>query len=288
MVPAAYNQGCPWAIPGMTDRVLVQLRKAGYPHSIVGQAIASLPTSGQTTVNISHPNLKSGSYYIVVKNSFNALETWSAEPVAFTVGVPSDYDFTDKAEKAYGNNMYNITDPASGTDYWCFFSGDVNHDGNIDLIDATQLENDILNFAYGCITTDLNGDGNVDLMDQVIFDINHPGLFIHVKSPLTGGSKPGKSMLERTYQPSTTEVEVSPNPSSTFFNVNYKTQSLNGSVKFHLTDVTNRSVLLVEGQCTGDCVERIELPASVYPGLYLLKIIDNGQTVAVKKIIVAK
>lgn len=289
MVPAAQNQGCPWSVPGMTDRISVQLRKAAYPYSIVGLSIVSLPTSGQVTANITHPNLHSGSYYIVVKNTNNALETWSAEPVAFTEGQTTHYNFTDKAEKAYGNNQYKITDPDNGTDYYCFYSGDVNHDGNIDLIDENQLENDILNFASGCTYTDLSGDGNVDLLDMAIFETNAPPFFVHVKSPLTG-SKGGNTTTNPPLTPrnaiTASQFEVSPNPCSGYINIRYSTAPNNNGVEFQLTDVTNRVLLTLENACTGDCTERVDLPLGTSAGLYFLKVIENGKTMSVKKIMV--
>lgn len=290
MVAAAENQGCAWAVPGLTDRVQVLLRKAGYPHAIVGQAIVSLPTSGQATANITHPNLNSGSYYIVVKNSWNALETWSAAPVAFTVGHTTNYDFTDQAEKAYGNNMYKITDPGDGTEYYCFYSGDINKDGNIDLLDETQLENDILNFESGCVRTDLNGDGNTDILDQPIFETNAPPLFIHVKSPLISGKGTFNAPSQAISRPSNIpgEFEVFPTPSNGYFNVHFTTSSLNSAVKFQLMDASNKLILETESTCAGDCTERFDLPVSATPGLYFLRIIENGQSVAVKKVMVQK
>ena len=288
MVPAAVNQGCVYAVPGLTDRIAVQLRKSAYPYAIVGVSYVGLPTTGQVTANIIHPNLHSGSYYIVVKNMRNALETWSAEPVAFTEGQTTYYDFTDAPEKAYGNNMYKITDSGTGTDYYCFYSGDINHDGNIDLLDAVQLENDVLNFAYGCTPTDLNGDGNVDLMDQAIFETNAPPLFIGVKSPLTGsrGVNPTNPNPPAASRSTNTELEVAPNPCSSYVDISYTTASVNSSIEINLTDVTNRVIVKLENACAGNCTERINLPVATSAGMYFLRIIENGKTTAVKKVMV--
>jgi hypothetical protein len=66
---------------------------------------------------------------------------------------------------------------------WAFYSGDVNGDGNIDLLDDALMENDVLNFANGCKRTDLNGDGNVDILDLAIFQSNPVGAFIYAKHP---------------------------------------------------------------------------------------------------------
>ena len=166
MTPAAFNQGCPWAVPGLTDRVLIQLRKKNAPYAIVGVAIVNLPTSGHVLCNISHPLLTNGSYYIVVKNARNALETWSSQAVSFVSGVYSVYDFTTSASKAYGNNQILVDN------YYCFYSGDVNQNGCINTIDTDLIGVDIANFVFGCFATDINGDVNVDLLDVPIVQAN--------------------------------------------------------------------------------------------------------------------
>ncbi|GBL35492.1 hypothetical protein EMGBS15_10870 [Filimonas sp.] len=104
-----------------------------------------------------------GTYYIVVKHR-NSIETWSAQPVAYTIGT---YDFTTAANKAYGNNMIQIE---SGK--WAFYSGELNNDSNIDLLDMNILSTDINNFLTGYMATDINGDGNVDLLDTFPVETN--------------------------------------------------------------------------------------------------------------------
>ena len=104
------------------------------------------------------------SYYIVVKHR-NAVQTWSANPVLMSAST--SYDFSNLAAKAYGNNEVLV---ASGI--WALYSGDINSDENVDLLDASQLESDINNFEFGYQSTDLNGDGNVDLLDSPILELN--------------------------------------------------------------------------------------------------------------------
>jgi hypothetical protein len=48
---------------------------------------------------------------------------------------------------------------------WAFYSGEINQDENIDLLDVALMEDDINNFQFGYFATDINGDGNVDLLD---------------------------------------------------------------------------------------------------------------------------
>lgn len=186
MTPAAVNEGCAWAVPDLTDRVLIQLRNATAPYAIVGQAIANLPVTGVTiSVPITHSKLQSGSYYIVVKNTRNAVEIWSSHAVGFTLGHTTSYDFTRDPANTFGNNVKKVGGTAPGYPLGVFamYSGDVNQDGNIDLIDDQLMEYAVTHFLTGCVTTDLNGDGNVDLLDLAIFEGNPLGAFIGVKHP---------------------------------------------------------------------------------------------------------
>jgi hypothetical protein len=178
MSEAAVNQGCPWATPGMTDRVQVFLRNATAPYAIRATGLATLTTSGNATVILSHPGLTFGDYYIDVKNTRNGLETCSRMPVRFNGTDDTYYDFTTSANKAYAANMKEV-EPG----VWAFYCGDVNGDGNIDLLDHDAIETDVLNFASGCKRTDLNGDGNVDILDMTIFQTNPLGAFIHTWHP---------------------------------------------------------------------------------------------------------
>ena len=70
-------------------------------------------------------------YYIAVKHR-NAVETWSKNTQAFSSGI-LNYNFTTSAAQAYGDNMIlKLTK-------YCFFSGDVNQDGVVDLTDVGLL-----------------------------------------------------------------------------------------------------------------------------------------------------
>ncbi len=59
-----------------------------------------------------------------------------------------------------------------GPAIWGLYTGELNADGNIDLLDNIDLEYGIFNFDYGYMATDLNGDGNVDLLDAPIIENN--------------------------------------------------------------------------------------------------------------------
>ena len=55
---------------------------------------------------------------------------------------------------------------------WSFYNGDMNQDGNIDLIDFPMLDQGIVSGLFGYYISDLNGDANSDLLDFPLLDAN--------------------------------------------------------------------------------------------------------------------
>jgi hypothetical protein len=85
-----------------------------------------------------------------------------------------------QTNNAYGDNQKEV-EPG----VFAIYSGDVNQDGVIDVLDQGMLDNDMFNFAFGYVVTDLNGDAVVDLLDQGFLD-NNMFNFVGVISPLSG------------------------------------------------------------------------------------------------------
>ena len=170
----------------VSDTVTVELHNSSTPYALVESQKGILNTSGVGLFNFTNA-VNGVSYYIVIKHR-NAIETWSAAGQTFASSVLS-YDFTSVASQAYGNNM-----KLKGGKY-CLYSGDVNHDGLVDLSDLKAVDNDNSVYVVGYTNTDLNGDGIVDLSDLIIVDNNSaafvgritpPGApsAIHVKRPV--------------------------------------------------------------------------------------------------------
>lgn len=159
MTPALSNEGV-GSNTSLTDSIDVELHASTSPYSLVATKRVALSTNGSAIATF--PTL-SGSYYVAVKHR-NAIETWSAAPIAATV---TSYDFTTAANKAYGSNQVLVD-----IGKWGLYSGDLNADDNIDLLDLNLLENDVSIFASGYVNTDLNGDGNTDLLDTPMLEDN--------------------------------------------------------------------------------------------------------------------
>jgi hypothetical protein len=147
----------------IADQISVELHAATSPYTINGLPLTvNVSTSGMATTAI--PVSVTGSNYIVVKHR-NSIETWSAVPVDFNNSI-INYNFTDAANKAYGNNLLF----SSGK--YLIYSGDVNQDGAVDGLDMIPVDNQAANFGTGYIPEDINGDGSIDALDMIVLDNN--------------------------------------------------------------------------------------------------------------------
>jgi len=161
MLPVLANQGITSG-PNSCDSISIELHNATAPYAVSYSTKTILNKNG--TASCTFPFLN-GSYYIALKHR-NALETWSAAPVLMTAS-PVNYNFSTSNSKAYGSNQVQLSNGV-----WAIYSGDLNFDQNIDLMDTPLLETAIANYNFGYYPTDLNGDGNVDLLDIPLLEIN--------------------------------------------------------------------------------------------------------------------
>ncbi|MBK8983700.1 MAG: FG-GAP repeat protein [Ignavibacteria bacterium] len=158
-----YNSGVDSQV---RDTITAELRNSTSPFAVADQSSAVVSANG--TVQLRFFNAPDGNYYIAVKHR-NSIETWSANPVPLSIGIPVNYDFSNAASQAFGNNMIQVD--ASPVRF-AVYSGDANQDGIIDLADGSLIDNDAFNFNSGYLPTDVNGDGVTDLADAVFADNN--------------------------------------------------------------------------------------------------------------------
>jgi hypothetical protein len=161
---------------GIADVVRIELHNAYSPYSIVySNTNVELHTDGTVTIR-TIPDIISDLYYIIIIHR-NSIETWSNSPVNFNDLWVINYDFTNAATKAYGNNMKLMPGNA-----YAIYAGDATHDGFIDVSDMSTIDNVSTEIMPGYLTEDINGDGIVDVSDMSIID-NNSTVIVHVKKP---------------------------------------------------------------------------------------------------------
>lgn len=156
------------------DTVTVQVRAPLYPYNLVDQTKVYLNKNGYAIANFltASPGL---SYYLVVKHR-NSIETWSKNTVQFPNGFPLQYDFTTSITKAYGNNL------KLKSGQYCFYSGDVNQDGTVNLADVSAVYNASTVYTFGYYPTDLTGNNFINLADITIV-YNNATTFVSKETP---------------------------------------------------------------------------------------------------------
>ncbi|HRI84590.1 MAG TPA: DNRLRE domain-containing protein [Ignavibacteria bacterium] len=154
------------------DTLKITLRNQNSPYAPVDSEKGLSNNLGDLNNCFSAPT---GMYYIVV-NHRNSIETWSKFPVLLTQNYGDYYNFTDAANKAYGDNQ--VLKLGS----YCIYSGDVDQDGLVDITDGGLVDNDASVFATGYIPTDVNGDDLADLADASIVD-NNANNFVSKMTP---------------------------------------------------------------------------------------------------------
>jgi len=162
MRPVLENQGVS-SSPLFSDSIQIELHHTIAPYVLIASEKIRMDRQGYASCNFAHLH---GTFYVAFKHR-NGILTWGANTVILN-GSTVTYNLNSLAS-AYGNNVVWLSN--SPTTYG-IYSGDLNQDENIDLLDASILENDINSFQFGYTETDINGDGNVDLLDLPIVEDN--------------------------------------------------------------------------------------------------------------------
>lgn len=162
MTSTLYNQGMPVS-PLITDSITIGFHSSMPPYTELYSVSTTVKPNGYAECAIPS-GLMGGSYYLAIHHR-NSIETWSALPI--TMSALTNYDFTNDASQAYGNNLKEV-EPG----FWAIYSGDVNQDNAIDAFDYILMDADIINGQSGYFATDITGDGVVDAFDYLILDPN--------------------------------------------------------------------------------------------------------------------
>lgn len=164
-----------------SDTIVIALHDYVSPTATIESVKATLATGGTAIAGFTLADDVTG--YFISINHRNSIETWSKDSALRFNGSILSYDFTRDSLQAYGNNMKMI----NGKAY--IFSGDVNQDKQIDITDASLVNNDAFQYLMGFLKTDLNGDGIVDSSDLVLVDRN-ASRYVYAVIPSSAGSNP--------------------------------------------------------------------------------------------------
>ncbi len=147
------------------DTIIVELKNINPPYSTIDSS-ASVINSLNFTAQFNFKHLNTGRYYFVIKHR-NSIETWSRLGGEFLIkGGAFNYNFTLDSAQGFGNNLKLVGDK------WCIFSGDVNQDNIINLLDLNLIAENSKIYLSENLNTDLNSDGITDIEDLVLCDNN--------------------------------------------------------------------------------------------------------------------
>lgn len=157
--------------PGTCDTVILELHNNISPFNIIHTVKNVISTSGIGMFNL--PGfLFNNNYYVVVYNR-HSLSAWSSAPVL--IGMNNSYDFSTTDLNTYGRNIKNLSDGN-----FALFSGDINRDGQINLLDFNEIKNASQLFLSGYLIHDLTGDNLIESSDFSLIENNKiPVLTIH-------------------------------------------------------------------------------------------------------------
>lgn len=158
------------------DTVVVSLRSAVSPFTVIGSKKVFLDTLGKKSINFEQGE-DGIPYYIVVQHR-NSVRTWSDSAGEVFTGAVLEYDFTTDVSKAYNSNQKMVGGKA------CMYQGDLTQDGPINLSDLIIMYNDFVVFTVGpYVLSDLNWDEHPNLTD-IILAYNNSVIFVTEQRPL--------------------------------------------------------------------------------------------------------
>ena len=167
--PALISCGVNRSTSLQADTITVELRPASNPSTVSSKYQGILNTNG--TAQVAFPTSLIGQQCYIVLKHRNSIETWSASPV--TVAASMSYNFSNAANKAYGNNLQQV---AAGV--WAIYSGDISdailgvgyQDGVVESQDYADMENANYITKVGYAAEDLTGDGVVESADYALIE----------------------------------------------------------------------------------------------------------------------
>ncbi len=117
-------------------------------------------------------------FYVCIKQR-NTMEIWSSDSIL--ISAQNLVDFTTDSLSAFNDGVQSSLQRLAPSKF-AMFSGDVNQDGTIDILDLIEAENKAAEFQFGYLQTDCNGDGTTDLFDLQYME-NNGNRFLFISRP---------------------------------------------------------------------------------------------------------
>jgi len=154
----------------VSDLITIELHPAHLPYGSAPVVISNVKLQQNGYAYYAYPVLAHTNYYITVKHR-NHLETVSKLPVAFNK-VPVNYDFTNAASQAFGDNQKSLSGGKFG-----IFAGDITgssgvQDGVINTLDRAAVNADFYAGNEGYLKSDVNANGIVNTFDRAFVNAN--------------------------------------------------------------------------------------------------------------------
>jgi subtilisin-like proprotein convertase family protein len=160
------------------DTVTMYLRKRFTPFVIVDSCKREMNQFGDS--QMSFKNAVADTQYTLSIKHRNSIEIWSNITRVFKYSASTASFQLSSIVSVFGDNEIQVD--ASPVKY-AMYSGDVDQDGFIDLVDVVSISNEANNFTSGYKVQDLTGDNLVDLNDLLI-SYNNASNFVHRITPL--------------------------------------------------------------------------------------------------------
>lgn len=182
----------------LQDTITVSLRRSTAPYTVITENNTVFSSSGTGTVSLN--GVPDGEMMYIVLKHRNSIEVWSAAPQVLAARIVN-YNFTDAAAKAYGNNLKL----KSGK--WCIPAGEVTGNDWVEFDDVVVAYNQYRTDPGTGVSLlcDFDGNGFVEFDDVVlVYNRYREGAMVH--SPLSTGTsdrvhkKPIKSFPAGNYK----------------------------------------------------------------------------------------
>jgi hypothetical protein len=235
--------------PTICDTMTVNFLDTTAPsYPILYSATSTISTMGYGTFVF--PDAVLGGTFFIQLYHRNALIVFSKHPVSFDNSIMT-YDFTTIPFQLCADAM------DSGDGFALIYSGDLNHDGNVDGNDFNFVDNAIALNLTGYLAEDINGDHVVDSTDLDIMNIANEA---NVFSLYPNGCLSTDLLLIDKQE----TISIYPNPTAGVLNISQHNIIKRGDLKVFNTLGEKIYSEIITPQASNQFQFTLHAPAGVY------------------------